>query len=726
MRMMRRLGFLAATTLLPSAAYADPPALRIPRVAEPPAIEDFVNGTPPAAFASITDFRQREPEDGAPASLPTTAYLGYDDDHLYVVFVCEDDPARVRAHYSRRESIFGDDLVGVILDTFRDQRRAYLFLTNPLGIQLDGVTSETGDDDYSFDALWHSEGRLTARGYVVRIAIPFRSLRFSGAETQTWGVAVGRIIVRNNETSFWPHITRRIAGFGQQLATLEGLERISRGRNMQFIPYGTFTGARFLERDRAARADEARGRAGLDAKMVLRDAVTLDLTANPDFSQVESDEPQVTINQRFEVFFPEKRPFFIENAGFFHTPQQNLFFSRRIADPRIGARTTGKAAGWAFAALAIDDRAAGGALPGDPGHGRNAGIVVGRLQREFARQSSLGVLITSRDLLASSNRVASMDLRLRLNQNWFFSGQATASRTTTLDGSTLAGPAYDAAVSYNSRQTSYSLSYEDISPGFRAAVGFVPRTDIRRVTQFARRRWFVNRGAFVSHGPWVHGMAVWEHGGTQQDWDVTQGFDVELKGQTYIGASHSRSMERFAGIRFRRHSTRLSVNTAWLSWLALNASYRHGTGINFFPPPGVAPFVAASDAASAGATFRPSGQLRVQGTWLYTRLSQVFDNHLMRARADYQFTRALSLRAILDYDAVRPDESLIRLRRTKRLRADALVTYLVNPWTAVYVGYTDAYENLELDPAGGLRRTGAPAFSVGRQFFVKAGYLIQR
>lgn len=184
-----------------------------------------------------------------------------------------------------------------------------VFLANPLGIQLDGVTGEGQDDDYSFDTLWHSEGRLTADGYVVRMAIPFKSLRFSNAPAQTWGIAFGRIITRNNETSFWPYITRRIASFGTQVATLEGLERISPGRNLQFIPYGTFTSARFLEAGQSDLASDTLGRAGLDGKMVLHDAVTVDLTLNPDFSQVESDEPQVTVNQRFEVFFPEKRPF---------------------------------------------------------------------------------------------------------------------------------------------------------------------------------------------------------------------------------------------------------------------------------------------------------------------------------------------------------------------------------------------------------------------------------
>jgi hypothetical protein len=214
------------------------------------------------------------------------------------------------------------------------------------------------EDDYSFDALWHSDGRLTSFGYVVWMAIPFKSLRFLNVQEQDWGIAFARAIQRNNETSFWPYVTRRVAGMGQQLATARGLRDISPGRNIQFIPYGALTGARFLDPERPSYVRETDVRAGLDGKMVLKDAFTLDLTFNPDFSQVESDEPQVTINQRFEVFFPEKRPFFIENASFFETPV-NLFFSRRVADPQVGARITGKKQGWALAALAIDDREPG-------------------------------------------------------------------------------------------------------------------------------------------------------------------------------------------------------------------------------------------------------------------------------------------------------------------------------------------------------------------------------
>jgi len=197
----------------------------IPRVDRPPELEDFLQGPLPEAWT--TDFRQRDPGDGNPVSQRTAAYLAHDDRSLYVVFVCHDDPAKVRARIARREDTDGDDAVVVYLDTFRDRERAYMFMTNPLGVQLDGILTEGQDEDLSFDAVWQSEGRLTADGYVVRIVIPFRSLRFPRAPTQTWGIALGRIIRRNSEEAYWPHLTKRVKGFVPQFNVVQGLPNIS-------------------------------------------------------------------------------------------------------------------------------------------------------------------------------------------------------------------------------------------------------------------------------------------------------------------------------------------------------------------------------------------------------------------------------------------------------------------------------------------------------------------
>ena len=712
--------------------------LKIPKVSRPPTLEDFVLKRRREAEVVVSDFRQLQPGDGEPASKPTTAYLSYDDDNLYVVFVCRDDPEKIRAHVSRREDIANDDGVSITLDTFHDLRRAYTFVVNPVGVQLDGILTEGQGTDFSFDTLWQSDGRVTADGYIVRMAIPFKSLRFSGEQLQTWGIALGRSIIRNNEQSYWPYITERVQGFVKQMATAQGLQQISPGRNIELRPYGVFTASRTPDSDPLApqtyRA-ENEFRAGVDAKVVFRDALTLDLTLNPDFSQVESDEPQVIINQRFEVFFPEKRPFFIENAGFFQTPDQ-LFFSRRIVEPQFGARLTGKVGRWALGGLLIDDRAAGKLDPTGPTSSR-ALIGVARVQREFGEQSAVGLLVTNRHYRDRSNQVLAVDGHLQLNPNWTLTGQAARSYTRDRNGARTNGSAYLAQLAGGGRNFNYGLTYTDRSPGFQADLGFVPRVDVRQVEQYANYRWRPESRKVVSFGPAGYVLLNWNREGRLQDWYADAGFGVQMKRQTFIDVDHAQAYELFEGQGFRTHKTNVSFVSDPLEWFGFSAAYGSGSTINYSPAAGLSPFEADSRGGNVSLTLRPTARASFYQSYIYQRLAtrnnlipfagagtSIFNNHLMRSKFNYQLNRKLSLRFILDYDAVLPNTSLITLENTKRFTPDILFTYLVNPGTALYVGYTDRYENVLLGP-GTFARGGSLTTPTDRQFFVKMSYLFR-
>jgi hypothetical protein len=689
---------------------------------------------PQEAAGWVKDFRQHSPGDGDPASQETSAFLAYDDDNLYAVFVCKDEPGKVRARMAKREAITGDDSVAVYLDTFSDRQRAYMFIANPLGIQSDGIVAEGQEDDYSFDTLWHSQGRLTPDGYVVSMAIPFKSLRFPARASQSWGIALARAIPRKNEFSTWPHISSRKEGFVHQFATLEGLSGISPGRNLQFIPYGILTRARFLDtRAGPEFRNENDGRAGLDAKIVLRDALALDIAVNPDFSHVESDEPQVTINQRFEVFFPEKRPFFIENAGFFRTPIE-LFFSRRVADPRFGARLTGKVGRWAIGGLAMDDRTEDFTdLEADPLRSRNAGLGVLRLRREFGEQNGIGMLVTSRDFAGSTNRVVSLDTRLKLTPNWVLTGQLAHSYTRQFDGARFSGPAYSAELEHIGRHFIYSGTYADYSPRFFTELGFIPRVDIRETGHYASYRWRPETGPLLSFGPHSFTLANWDRRGRLQDWIEEAGFALEFAGQTELTLTRAESFELFEESGFRKRSTAFSLRTDWLDWLGISAQYRQGTGVNYFPGSGP-PFLANSSEGHLKLALRPGRRLLLEEAYTYSGLRSrgplsegVFNNHILRSKLNFQFTRRFSLRAIFDYNGVLPNPFLVALERDKRWGADVLLTYLVNPGTALYAGYTDNYANVALNPEDprALRRIASPTTSTGRQFFVKLSYLLR-
>jgi hypothetical protein len=709
-------------------------------VSTPPAIADYVDGRTVPPGTKVSGFKQREPGDGTDATVETDVYVSYDAKHLYAVYICRDDPSKVRANLSKRESIMGDDLVGLILDTYNDGRRAYMFLVNPMGIQMDGVTTEGQNDDYSYDTVWTSEGRQTSYGYVILMAVPFKSLRFSNESVQTWGVAFARMVPRTNETSFWPFITRRVSGFGKQLARLDGLEGISPGRNLLAIPYGNFAGDRVLgedgyESDRSARI-------GVDAKAVIKDTVTVDATLNPDFSQVESDEPQVTINQRFEVFFPEKRPFFIENASYFETPV-NLFFSRRVADPRFGARVTGKAGGWAFGGMIANDEAPGRLVPADDArHDRMAGVAVLRAQRDFAGQSHVGAIVTDREWGATSNRVYGVDGRWKINDNWVLVGQAVGSQTEPVQGEAVTGGLATAELHREGRGFDYSLTYLQVSPDFRSDLGYVRRRDIRQAETEFDYTWHPQKSRVLSVGAGGEFAAIWDFGGTLQEWTIEPGIEVELAGQTEIGARHWNIFERFDGQDFRRHTTAAWVSTQWLSWLNLSTRVDAGTAVNYYPAGGLPAFLADERSAELSITLKPMSRLRVDQSYLYAQMETradasagcgcaaagtIFSNHILRTRANYQFTRALSVRAIADYEAILPTETLVDLEREKRLGFDVLVTYLVNPWTAVYLGYTDRYENWVLGSPieRPVARDLSARTSVGRQVFVKVSYLLR-
>ncbi len=525
-------------------------SLRIPRVTKAPTIEDYLHGAPREKEAVVTGFVQNSPGDGKPATEETTAYLSYDESNLYIAFVCKAPPKELRARYARREDLFPDDMVGVNVDTWHDRQRSFFFYSNPHGIQLDGIHTEGQGDDSNWDTVWHSEGRITA------------------VYAQTWGIILGRHMPRKNEFVWWPYLNSKISSFVPQFATLEGLEDISPARNLQLNPY--LNGLRSTTFQPITESVH-RGRVGIDGKAVIKDSFTFDFTANPDFSQVESDEPQVTLNQRFEVQFPERRPFFLENASFFNTPQ-NLFFSRRIADPGYGARLTGKANGWAVGLLSTNDRSTGS--------DGNAQIFAGRVKREFRKDSNVGFLITDREHGANSNRVFSADTRLRFNKNLTFNGQAAASEWKKASGYLA-----DAKLNWNGRHLGAGLRYEDISPEFFTQLGFVPRTDIRRFTQemnYSFRR--DDGGNLVSYGPGIVNVAIWNHAGRLTDWRNELAYAFEFRGTTFLELGHTEAGEFYQGIDFRKRSNAIGLFSERFKRVGLRAGWNIGDEINFDLP----------------------------------------------------------------------------------------------------------------------------------------------
>jgi hypothetical protein len=745
------------------------PTITVPRVDTPPKLSDFLDMKPDPAMAGklleIHGFIQRTPKDGVAPNQRTDVYLGYDSDYLYVVFVAfDDDPSKVRAHMTVRDHLTGDERLDLFLDTFHDHRHAYVFTVNPYGLQQDGSYEENANPNYdsSFDTVWKSKGMRTSRGFVVWEAIPFKSLRFPATPKQTWGILFIRWIPRNNGSDTWPRVSTRIQGRLGQEATLKGLDSISRGHNVQFIPYAYERSYRALDtRDPNNPQFTSRGfdpRSGVDGKAVLKDSLVLDATLHPDFSQVESDQPQVTVNQRFAVNFPEKRPFFLENANFFQTPL-NLFFSRNIADPEFGVRLTGKVGHYAIGTLVSDDKSPGEVVPPeDPLAGRRAHFAVVRINRDIFKQSTIGMIYTDREFAGTYNRVGGIDGHFKFTPNWTMDWQGVASATTLPDAGRTAGPAYKMHLQRIGYQFYYDLNYEDLSPGFNTETGFlgnntvdrfVPysrtiprpavRPDFRSLGQFITYRFRPEGKALISWGPTLYVDPVWDHSGNQLDQYYDTGLSLELTGQTYIefyqAADHELLRPQdFSVLPFNRtyvHQHKgIYVGSQYYQPFTFSATYEWGSDVNFVPPAGQAPFLADLTHAQVLMTIRPITKLEVDNTYILERLTSreggasIFNNHIVRSKWNWQWSPRLGIRTIFQYNTILPNTALTSLERTKEFNADFLVSYIVNPWTALYVGYNSDEQNINLLPTlTGRQLVRTNQFmNDGRQFFVKFSY----
>ena len=740
------------------ALIAESAEIVIPKVTEKISIDDFAGMKPRAGLADklaiVEEFVQSTPKDGAPSTQRTVVYLAYDANNLYVIFLCFDnEPKKISAALTRREN-FGEDedWVEIFIDTYNDQRRAYCFSVNALGVQWDSRYSEaisTGGDDLSghqpsFDALWYSDGRITDQGYIVWMEIPFKSMRFPSSSIQDWKISFGRSIPRNNEYAAWPHVSREIQGRLTQASDLTGLENVSPGKNIQFIPYTSFRSFRFLDVDASPPefiTDRSDPTAGIDTKLVLKDSSVLDLTLNPDFSQIESDQPQVTVNQRFEVFFREKRPFFLENAQYFETPM-NLVFTRRIADPQYGSRLTGKYGPYTLGFLFANDEGPGKlVLPGSPFSGDDAYFGIARFSRDIFSQSSIGALFTTRHFENSTNTVGGADFRLRLNDHWQATAQGVGSWTDPFEGSSFTGHAFQANVTRTGNNFVTQFLYEDLSPEFLTLTGFIPRTDFRSFTN-ETHYYFRPAGKFlVAWGPEFEVFSSWDYNDTPLDETYIPSFYVELQRRTYIKLHYFFDKERIRPVDFEGLPENVDFDTS--GWLVnfttsyfkqgtIDLSYAQNEGINFEPPDGALPFSADQTSFSVEMRLRPLKRLQMRNFYLYTGLKSkegpiIFDDHIISVRTNYQFTKELSLRLILQYEATIVNPELTSLEDRRNLNGDVLVTYMVNPWTALYVGYNGNRQNLSfidrIDPPH-LIRTRGDFLNDANQFFMKFSYLL--
>src|SRR5947207_2523711 len=490
--------------------------VRIPRFDHPPVIDGKLDDEVWKQAVKLKDFYQTTPGDNIAPSQPTEVFLGYDSRFLYVAFHCYDDPSKVRANIAKRDDIFNDDYVGMLLDTFNDHRKAYELDFNPLGIQQDGLWQDPiFNEDFNPDFVMESKGTLTPDGYTVEVAIPFKSLRYEAGKNKLWGVHVYRRIKRiNNEFDSWMPIDRADYGWMSQEGHSSGLEGISTERTLELIPSltvsetgkrkGTLSPAQInsglLDAGKFVN-EPIKFDPGLTGKYGLTPNITLDFALNPDFEQIESDQLVVTANQRFPIFFPEKRPFFLEGVDIFNTAIAAVH-TRTIVDPDLAVKLTGKVNRNTFGLMVASDNAPGNytaeeRLFADPRLvDKNANVGVLRLKHDIgSKDSFIGLLGTYRKFVDQYNELGGMDTRLRINKVTTFNAQVllTHSRENYFypdEGRSFSRPenGFIYATDYNMSGRHFGYEYSSVGRTryYRADVGFNRRKNTNNHNLFVR------------------------------------------------------------------------------------------------------------------------------------------------------------------------------------------------------------------------------------------------
>jgi hypothetical protein len=737
-----------------------PTDYKVPLITQAVSLDDFADMEPrPGLQKELTEiagFTEKEPNNGTPATERTDVWLGHTRTALYVVFVCHDHrPALMRGHLARRENILTDDYVSVLLDPFQDRRKGVLFAMNPAGVQADAAWTEGNRPDYSYDQVWQSEARTTQHGWLALFAIPFQSLRFRPG-TQGWGVVFQRNLPRNSETDTWPAISSNISGTLSQEGTLQGIEGITGSHNVQINPYAlaqnehTLNSLDPMQPYFSTRRLE--GTVGGDIKAIVDDSIVLDATINPDFSQVESDQPQFTVNQRYPVYFPELRPFFLENANYFATPI-NLLYTRNIVHPEFGGRATGKVGNTNLGILAIDDRQPGeGGSTNNPLYKKRAFYGVGRISQDIGKNSSIGAMYTDQELAGSSNRVGGIDFTARINDKWTATGQFVESSTKALDGTYSAGPASTLEFTRNGRGLSLDNTYSDFSTGFQSQSGFIQTNNIRQDSNHFSYRWYPKKpGIIQSYVLEENHQVAWNHQGNRLYRYVSDDIAFLLSRNTIIAPIFQQNSDTLTPANyssltqtrnFAENQLGFVFRSAPVRQLSFNIVSFYGGNVNYNPVAGAPPSLLHQNFLQALVTIQPLAALTIDNTYLLDRDraaadgSFALENQTMRTKINYQFTRAFSARVIVEYDSLLANPLKTSLTRTKQVATQALLTWLPHPGTAIYVGYNSDLQNLDhafcsqlagfgCDPHQPILARSPHYLNDGRQFFVKASYLLR-
>ena len=747
-------------------AASSPPTIRSGRAGHldvaPPRIDTTITidgrlDEPAWSRAAILNgFSLYQPADGRPAPDSTEVRVWYSPDAMYFGIRAFADPLTIAATVAERDRIGSDDNVEIHLDTFHERNRAFVFIVNPFGIQADGMKGEgggfipgsnvpPGQNDLSADFRWDSRGRITEWGYEVEVRIPFASLRYPMSPVQTWGLQIDRHVQRNGYEETWTPAIRASASFIAQSGTLVGLTGMRHGQVVELNPEFTNTtrGAACCAPTLSDWTYSSHPQAGGNARWAMGSNFVLNGTVKPDFSQVEADATQVAADERFALFYPEKRPFFVEALDQFNVPNQ-LVYTRTIVQPDAAAKFTGKVGRADVAVLSAFDQR--GITP----NGDRPLVDIMRLRLGLGKQSQAGLLYSDRVGGGRSNRVIGGDAKYVFGGIYFAQVQAVQG-ITTIGGRTTSGPMWEALVDATNRAWGFHYNILGIHPDFRVDNGFVPRTGFVRPNIANRVTWYGRPGAVAErfnvftaiNGLWQYddffaGRSLLEDAAyAQMQLTLRGGWIVGLTPRVATYAFDPADYSSYRGFvpsgRITALTNVLSVATPQFRRFAASAGTTLGNDVDFLETSSV-----RRVDYNASLDLRPTERLRMSATYVSTSFARRATGEesafarIPRLKAEYQLARPLFVRVVSQYTATRR-EALVDPRTgstivlasgaTSRpsasnvLRTDWLFSYRPAPGTVFFVGYGGSLS--EEDPLAfrRLRRTGDA-------FFVKGSYLL--
>jgi hypothetical protein len=753
--------------------------MSLPRFETPPVIDGKMDEPVWQQAAVFKDFYQINPGDNTEPSKPTIAYMGYDARMLYFAFHCFDEPDKIRATVAKRDQVFGEDNVRVYLDTFNDQRRAYLIGFNPLGIQADGLFSvgnggNNNGIDFSVDIVMESKGQIVSDGWIVEVAIPFKSLRYEAGGDKRWGIHIWRNIDRfNDELDSWMPISRDITGTLNQAGHITGLDGIATERTLEIIPSVTVSksGQRTFDgfTNRGFQGDY-----GVNVKLGINPNTTLDVAINPDFADVEADSIVLQANQRFPIFFPERRPFFLEGKDIFQT-QIQVLDTRRIADPDLAVKLSGKQGRTVYGLMLASDSVL--SIQNDKFLQRNSQAAVLRLRRDIGKENFLGLVATSSDFTKRHNQLAGIDGRFRFGdlKTLNFQVVGSSSRRNFYDPDTNAsryrkgyGTSYLVSFNQSGRYFSWNYNAQGRNQDYRADLGFVRRlnTNYQGV--------FLNYNSEPQPKAKLINFRVGGGGGVNFDWqgrmqnnEANVETNFRLKGNYFFGGGGGANYERIFEEEFgpRRNARqagqfsgpdngRSTRNYNTFAYFGGNPNQRYGffalavsswnefdldfgAGPRFprvspaylefrrnpnLPEPAQDPGPGRSWHLEANASYQPVSKISLSLEWSYDQLRRndtgelAFKSHIFSLRTRYQFTNFIFFRSILDYNTLNGS-----------VRGQQLFGWAPRPGTAFYVGYNNAANYRAFHPdINGIDRFETGLRQINQTFFIKFSYLFRK